>query len=134
MRALIALIPRVTRELEDVDMSAAIIDETASLTIDEHLIRETQEPLPVEQTLRAWVDRGYVRIDRSQKDAGMRMRDIYDAYVAAVPRVHARPIPKFRFGAMIREMFPRYRPTRRHVPSANTAGCSKYAGASSANQ
>jgi hypothetical protein len=111
-RALIALIPRVTREthdpreLEDVDMSAAIIDETASLTIDEHLIRETQEPLPVEQTLRAWVDRGYVRIDRSQKDAGMRMRDIYDAYVAAVPRVHARLIPKFRFGAMIREMFP----------------------------
>jgi len=118
-RALLALIPGVLRvpgELEAVDMNAAILEEATALIaheeaaeppVEEHpTAREQPETRSEEQILRAWVDQGYARLDRSRKEGGMRLRDLYDAYVAAVPGVHARPIPKIRFGAMIRAILP----------------------------
>jgi hypothetical protein len=133
--ALIPGVPRVPAELEDVDV-AAIPEEATALAaaarraeapVEEHhgfrrresarrrgarraqvTVRELRETRSEEQImhapLRAWVESTYAHVPLREKDSGMKLGDLFCAYVMA--GVHAYPVGKITFAAMLKSLYP----------------------------
>ena len=119
-RALLALVPgvpRVPAELEDVDV-AAIPEEGSALATtarraethveEHHTAREPPETRSEEQTphapLRAWVESTYAHVPLRERDSGIKLGDLFCAYVMA--GVHADPVGKITFAAMVKSLYP----------------------------
>ncbi len=60
--------------------------------------------------LRTWVDAHYTRIPLRAKNTGTKLMDLYAAYAAAQPPVHAKMLGKTTFGKMLNAVFPNIGP------------------------
>ncbi len=56
--------------------------------------------------LRLWVEEKYTRVPLHAKDTGTRLEELYSAYTAMAPPVHARPLGKILFAKMIESIYP----------------------------
>ena len=64
-----------------------------------------RRPAPTDAApLRAWVESTYTHVPLREKDSGMKLGDLFCAYVMA--GVHADPVGKITFAAMLKSLYP----------------------------
>ena len=65
-----------------------------------------------EGKLRAWVEEHYTHVPLREKDSGTKLEALYTAYASSAPLVHAKPLGRNKFAAMLSAVYPNIGPHR----------------------